>query len=79
MPMYQAPMPEEQIEVQLTAERVQTALQKLDPLQQNVVILRFLVGFSLKEVAATIGKSVLAVKSLQRRGLSALRAALQED
>ncbi|MBN1580507.1 MAG: RNA polymerase sigma factor [Anaerolineae bacterium] len=79
MPIYQAPMPEKQIEAQLTAERVQNALQKLDPLQQNVVILRFLVGFSLQEVAVTLGKSVPAIKSLQHRGLSALRTALQED
>ena len=72
-------MPEKHLEEQLNAERVQNALQSLDPLQQNVVILRFLIGFSLKEVAAALGKSVPAIKSLQRRGLVALRAALKED
>ena len=72
-------MPERQIEEQFSAERIQKALQKLDPIQQNVVILRFLVGYSLKEVAAALGKSVPAVKSLQHRGLVALRATLKEE
>ena len=78
-PMERVPMPEKQVQDRLTAERVQSALQALEPLQQNVVILRFLIGFSLKEAAATLGKSVPAIKSLQRRGLNALRMALRED
>jgi RNA polymerase sigma-70 factor (ECF subfamily) len=71
--------PEKQLEDRLNAERVQSALQSLKPVQQNVVILRFLIGFSLKEVAAALGRSVPAIKSLQRRGLVALRTALKEE
>jgi RNA polymerase sigma-70 factor (ECF subfamily) len=59
-------------------ERVEQALDEIDPIQQQVVVLRFLVGLSLREVAATLDKTVAAVKSLQHRGLVALRAALKE-
>lgn len=67
-----------EVERKLTAERVVVALGALDPIQQEVVVLRFLVGLSLREVAATLDKSVAAVKSQQHRGLVALRTALQE-
>ena len=66
------------VERRLTAERVAEALQALDPTQQAVVVLRFLVGLSLREVASILSKSVAAIKSIQHRGLVALRAALQD-
>ena len=66
------------VEGQLTAERVEKALCQIDPIQQEVVVLRFLAGLSLREVAATLNKTVAAIKSLQHRGLVALRAALEE-
>jgi RNA polymerase sigma-70 factor (ECF subfamily) len=61
------------VEHKLTLERVQRALARLDPSQQEVVVLRFLLGLSLREVALTLNKTVAAVKSLQHRGLKALR------
>jgi RNA polymerase sigma-70 factor (ECF subfamily) len=70
--------PAVKIERQLTLERVEGALGTLDPNQRDVVVLRFLVGLSLREVAAALDRSVAAIKSLQHRGLVALRAALQE-
>jgi RNA polymerase sigma factor (sigma-70 family) len=60
-------------------ERVHRALARLDPAQQEVVVLRFLAGLSLREVALTLNKTVAAVKSLQHRGLAALRAALKQE
>lgn len=66
------------IEDRLTVERVKGALARLDSSQQEVVVLRFLTGLSLKEAALTLGKTVAAVKSLQHRGLAALRLALAE-
>jgi RNA polymerase sigma-70 factor (ECF subfamily) len=65
------------IEQKLTVERVERALRQIDPAQQEVVVLRFLIGLSLREVAAMLDKSVAAVKSLQHRGLIALRVALE--
>jgi len=69
--------PFEIVEHRLTAEQVQHALGGLDPLQHEVVTLRFLVGLSLRETAQTLGKTIAAVKSLQHRGLVALRVALE--
>jgi RNA polymerase sigma-70 factor (ECF subfamily) len=66
-------------EHQLTVERLQGALVRLDPSQREVVVLRFLVGLSLREVALALDKSIAAVKSLQHRGLTALRAMLRQE
>ena len=46
--------------------------------QREVVLLRVVAGLSLEETAAALGRSVGAVKQLQRRGLLALRAALHD-
>jgi RNA polymerase sigma-70 factor (ECF subfamily) len=67
------------VERRLTAERVQRALDRLDPLQREAIALRFLVGLSLRETAQALGRTVAAIKSLQHRGLVALRAALQDE
>ena len=66
------------VERQITVERVYRALDRLAPSQREVVVLRFLVGLSLREVALTLGRSIAAIKSLQHRGLAALRAALKQ-
>ena len=68
--------PETRVERQLTVERVERAMETLDPTQREVIVLRFLVGLSLREAAATLDKTVGAIKSLQHRGLVALRATL---
>ncbi len=65
------------IEQTLLAERVQAALTQLEPSQCEVVTLRFLLGLSLQETALVVGKSEAAIKSLQHRGLGALRRALK--
>lgn len=67
------------VERRLGAQQVQQALDTLDPLQCEVVVLRFVAGLSLQEVGLTLNKTVAAVKSLQRRGLAALRAALSDS
>lgn len=67
------------VERQLAVERVKDALGRLDSSQQEVVVLRFLAGLSLREVALTLGKTIAAIKSLQHRGLVALRVALAEQ
>lgn len=65
------------IERQLVLEEVQQALARLDEIQREVIILRFLLGYSLKDVAAMLDKSVAAVKSQQHRGLLALEVAMK--
>jgi len=65
------------VERQLEMERIQLALERIDEMQREVIRLRFLVGLSLQEVAEALDKTVAAVKSLQHRGLLALRVALK--
>ncbi len=57
--------------------RVRNALLRLTDDQQQVIILKFLEGWSNKQVAEVLGKPIGAVKSLQHRGLGALRRALE--
>jgi len=77
-PSIAQPSVEERAEKALTVEQVQRALQKIDPEQGEVVELRFLAELSLEEVSLVINKSIPAVKALQHRGLSSLRAYLKE-
>ena len=49
------------------------ALAKLTPLQQEVVVLRFLEGFSTEEIARIVGKRAGTVRGIQFRAIGALR------
>lgn len=64
------------VEHKLTLEEVQKALASLDEMQHEVIVLRFLVGLSLKDVAYALDKSIAAVKAHQHRGLLNLQTAL---
>lgn len=64
------------VEQKLDIEQIHEALDLIDPIQREVIVLRFMVGMSLQEVAFTLDKTVGAVKTLQHRGLKALRVAL---
>lgn len=61
------------------ARRVRAALQQLTPLQQQVIVLRFLEEMSIKETASITGKTEGAVKALQYRGINSLRRILEEQ
>ena len=61
------------------ADQARAALLQLTALQQQVVVLRFLEGFSLKETAHIVQRDVSAVKALQHRALSSLRRILGES
>jgi RNA polymerase sigma-70 factor (ECF subfamily) len=56
--------------------RLHEALGALTPEQAEVLVLRFIVGLELVEVAAVTGRTVGAVKSLQHRGLASLEKML---
>jgi RNA polymerase sigma-70 factor (ECF subfamily) len=53
-------------------DRVRTALGRLSPDQQEVLVLRVVAGLTAPEVAAATGRTVGAVKALQHRGLDSL-------
>ena len=65
------------VEDRLFIEQVQNALQKLKPLKQDVLILRFIVGLPLKEVADILGKTTGSIKVTQHRALKELRIILE--
>ncbi|MGD9100243.1 MAG: sigma-70 family RNA polymerase sigma factor [Anaerolineae bacterium] len=60
----------------IAMERVRRALLTLTEEQRQIIVLKFLEGMSNAEVAEITGRTVGAVKSLQHRGLDALRAQL---
>jgi RNA polymerase sigma-70 factor (ECF subfamily) len=65
------------LEQRIVFETISQAIQKdLTAYQRHVIILRFLEGFSLRETAAILGKSVNIVKAAQNRAITTLRKAL---
>jgi RNA polymerase sigma-70 factor (ECF subfamily) len=56
-----------------------SALRSLSPDQSAVILLRVLADLSVEQVAAVLGKSLGAVKSLQRRGLVSLARILDRE
>jgi RNA polymerase sigma-70 factor (ECF subfamily) len=66
-------------DVDLSRERsrdLQTALDKLPPEQRDVIVMRFVLGLSPREIADRIGRSEDAVHGLQHRGRITLRREL---
>jgi RNA polymerase sigma-70 factor (ECF subfamily) len=57
----------------LATQRVQELLATLSADQREVLLLRVVADLTLEQTADVVGKSVGAVKSLQHRGLAALR------
>lgn len=54
-------------------ETLRSALGRLTPLQQEVIVLRFLEGYSTLEIAKLVGKRENTVRGIQFRALGALR------
>lgn len=64
---------EQQVLEQVGSSQIASLLATLGDEQKTVILLRVLGDLSLEETARIVGKSVGAVKQLQRRGLLALR------
>ena len=58
------------------ARDLQSALAKLPPEQRDVIVMRFVLGLSPREIAERIGRSEDAVHGLQHRGRITLRREL---
>ena len=69
----------EAVERHLTNEMLRKALDHLTPDQRDVILMRFISGMPIAEVAASLHKTEDAVKGLQRRGLILLRGILDEN
>jgi RNA polymerase sigma factor (sigma-70 family) len=74
-----AAAPEVEVMRRMAEERVRSLCARLVADQRDVLLLRLVGGFTVEEVAATLGKSAGAVKALQRRGLVALRKMLERE
>jgi len=59
--------------------RVRALCDRLAPSQRGVLLLRVLADLTVEQVAESLGKTVGAVKALQRRGLVALRDVLDPE
>ncbi len=70
--------PSDVFETKLTQKQLAQALSDLTEDQQQVVILKFVDGFTNTDIAQILGKSEGAIKSLQHRALSSLSRIWEE-
>jgi RNA polymerase sigma-70 factor (ECF subfamily) len=66
------------IEHNLTSETLRKALERLNSHQRDVILMRFVAGMPVAQVARALHKSEDAVKGLQRRALITLRDVLSD-
>lgn len=74
-----APTPSRLAVLGESTEQVLSALQSLPQEQAEAIRLRHLEQLSLREIAAQLQRSEVAVASLLKRGLASLRTQLQKD
>lgn len=68
---------EDGVDQRLALEKVTRAIRSLkNEYYQDVIVMRFVEDFSIKEIASALGKSEGAVKLLEHRALRALRKTL---
>jgi RNA polymerase sigma-70 factor (ECF subfamily) len=72
------PGPAQTVEQTIQLERVRVALRHLTEAQQQVILLKFMMGMDSREIAAVLGKSSGAVDALQHRALRSLRKTLKD-
>lgn len=70
---------EDQVDTVLTGEMLKRGLTRLTRDQQQVIVLRFMEGYSTSQVAEIMGKQEGAVRTLQHRALVGLRVALAKE
>lgn len=56
------------------ASAVRKAMQQLTPLQQEILVLRYVEGFDTKTISKLVGKQDGTIRGIEFRALSALRA-----
>ena len=65
--------PDDELLVRSENTALRAALSQLTPLQQEVVVLRFLEGFTTREIAKIVGKREGTVRGIQFRAIGTLR------
>ncbi len=71
--------PDERVAHDVEMQSLQRALMRLPDDQRDVLILRFIEGYSHAETAAVLKKSVVAVRQIQVRALRALQKQLTDE
>lgn len=65
------------VQEKMEFDRVRSALAQMAPEQRQVIILKYLEGWSNQEIALSLGKSVGAVRVLHHRGVTQLKQLMQ--
>ena len=65
--------PDTELVARLEGEALRIAMAKLTPLQQEVLVLRFIEGYSTSEISRIVGKREGTVRGIQFRAIGALR------
>jgi RNA polymerase sigma-70 factor (ECF subfamily) len=63
----------------MAADELEAVLEQLSPDQREVVLLRFVGGFGIREIAEIMGKRPGAVQALQRRAFAKLEKILERE
>ena len=66
-------VPDAEVLAHADSDALRAALLKLTPLQQEVIVLHFLEGYSTQEIARIVGKREGTVRGIQFRAIGALR------
>lgn len=74
-----AKTPQQAAETAFDQQQLRRVILQLPEDQQQVILLRFIEGFSYTEIAASLGKSEGAVRVIQHRALAKLRGMLEKD
>ena len=71
-------LPDEEVHNRLQYKKLHKALKELKPIHREVLELRFLEGFSNKEVGQILGRTEGNIRILQLRGLREIRKFLED-
>jgi RNA polymerase sigma-70 factor (ECF subfamily) len=72
-------LPDERVVHDVEMQALQAALMRLPDDQRDVLILRFIEGYSHADAAAVLQKSVVAVRQIQVRALRAIKKQLADE
>jgi RNA polymerase sigma-70 factor (ECF subfamily) len=81
LPEYGDDLEDEQFDLalHLTRADLQKALAQLTEEQQTVLLMRFEEGFTSAQIGKMMGKTEMAIKALQRRGLATMARLLEPE
>jgi RNA polymerase sigma-70 factor, ECF subfamily len=70
---------DENLVLDFQQQALRTAIFKLPPEMQQVIVLRFIEGYNIQQTADALGKSIGAIKMIQRRALQTMHMELNRQ